>query len=50
MLSSARVALLSRCALSGNNHRTIDPHALKIPAPEGAEIYTNGERRFSISG
>jgi hypothetical protein len=23
--------------------------ALKIPAPEGAESYTNGERRFSIS-
>jgi hypothetical protein len=34
MLGSAGV---SRCALSRNSHRTIDPHALKIPAPNGAE-------------
>ena len=26
-----------------------DPHALKIPARKGG-IFTNGERRFSISG
>ena len=31
-----------------NGHRTIDPHALKIPPRRGG-IYTNGERRFSIS-
>ena len=31
------------------SHRTIDPECLENPRPEGAEIYTNGERRFSIS-
>ena len=30
-------------------HRTIDPHALKNPRPRRGGIYTNGERRFSIS-
>ncbi len=34
---AARESILSRCALSRNSHRTIDPHALKIPAPNGAE-------------
>jgi hypothetical protein len=29
---------LSRCALPGNCHRTIDPHALKIPAPKGRNL------------
>src|SRR5581483_11368177 len=27
----------SRCALSRSSHRTIDPYALKLPAPNGAE-------------
>ena len=35
--SAAREVLLPRCTLTGGSHRTIDPHALKIPAPEGAE-------------
>ena len=30
--SAAREVLLSRCRLTGGSHRTIDPHALKIPA------------------
>ena len=47
MLSSAGVDPLALC-MRGKSHRTIDPHALKIPAPKGG-IYTNGERRFSIS-
>ena len=34
---AARESILPRCALSRNSHRTIDPHALKIPAPNGAE-------------
>jgi hypothetical protein len=47
---AARKALPSLCTLTtGRSHRTIDPHALKVPAPQGG-IYTNGERRFSISG
>jgi hypothetical protein len=29
---------LSRCALPGNCYRTIDPHALKIPAPQGRNL------------
>jgi hypothetical protein len=35
--SAAREPILSRCALRGKNHRTIDPHALKNPRPAGAE-------------
>ena len=27
----------ARCRISGTEHRTIDPNALKIPAPIGAE-------------
>jgi hypothetical protein len=38
MLSSAG-AILSRCALRGKSHRTIDPHALKIPAPKGRNLH-----------
>ena len=30
--SAAREVLLPRCTLTGGSHRTIDPHALKIPA------------------
>jgi hypothetical protein len=30
--SAAREVLLPRCTLAGESHRTIDPHALKIPA------------------
>jgi hypothetical protein len=45
-----RGRFFSRVAmLTGRSHRMIDPHALKIPARRGG-IYTNGERRFSISG
>ena len=32
---AARQPILSPCALRGKSDRTIDPHALKIPAPEG---------------
>jgi hypothetical protein len=39
MLSSAGVFVLSRCTLSENSHRTIDPHALKIPAPKGRNLH-----------
>lgn len=39
----------SRAVHCGEGHRTIDPHASKIPAPKGRNFYTNGERRFSIS-
>ena len=35
--SAAREVLLPRCTLTGGSHRTIDPHALKNPRPEGAE-------------
>jgi hypothetical protein len=35
--SAAREPILSRCALRGKSHRTIDPHALKNPRPAGAE-------------
>src|SRR5579872_893551 len=35
--SAAREVLLPRCTLRGGSHRTIDPHALKNPAPAGAE-------------
>ena len=48
MLSSAGVDPLALC-MRGKSHRTIDPHALKNPRPEGADFDTNGERRFSIS-
>jgi len=47
--SAAREVLLPGCTLKGGGHRTIDPHALKIPAPQG-RIYTDGEGGFSISG
>jgi hypothetical protein len=50
MLSSAEVFVLSRCALSENSHRTIDPHALKNPRPEWGGTYTNGERRSRSNG
>jgi len=30
--SAAREVILPRCTLTGGSHRTIDPHALKIPA------------------
>jgi hypothetical protein len=33
------------CAAQHKNHRTIDPQCLENPRPEGAEFYTNGERR-----
>src|ERR1700690_2879713 len=35
--SAAREPILSRCALRGKSHRTIDPHASKNPRPAGAE-------------
>jgi hypothetical protein len=34
---AARELILSRCACTSTSYRTIDPYALKIPAPEGAE-------------
>jgi hypothetical protein len=34
---AAREFVLSRCSTRAKSHRTIDPHALKIPAPTGAE-------------
>ena len=34
---AAREFMLSRCKPEDIEHRTIDPHALKIPGPEGAE-------------
>jgi hypothetical protein len=37
--SAAREALLPRCTLKGGGHRTIDPHALKIPAPQGRNLH-----------
>ena len=39
----------ARCAAQHKSHRTIDPQCLENPRPEGAEFYTNGERRLSIS-
>ncbi len=39
MFSSAGGFDLSRCALNANSHRTIDPHALKIPAPKGWNLH-----------
>ena len=36
---AAREPILSRCALRGKSHRTIDPHALKIPAPQGRNLH-----------
>ena len=36
---AARELILSRCAPNGNSHRTIDPHALKIPAPQGRNLH-----------
>ncbi|MGC2400110.1 MAG: hypothetical protein WA510_10025 [Acidobacteriaceae bacterium] len=36
MLSSAGANPL---ALRGKSHRTIDPHALKIPAPKGRNLH-----------
>jgi hypothetical protein len=47
--SAAREPMFSRCTLTTTkSHRTIDPDALKSPPRRGG-IYTNGERRFSIS-
>jgi len=43
--SAAREVLLSRCTLTAGSHRTIDPHALKIPAPEGRNLHL---RRTSL--
>ena len=37
------------CAAQHKSHRTIDSQCLENPRPEGAEFYTNGERRLSIS-
>ena len=37
------------CTAQHKSHRTIDPQCLENPRPEGAEFYTNGERRLSIS-
>jgi hypothetical protein len=34
---AARESTVLRCALPGKSYRTIDPHALKIPAPKGSE-------------
>jgi hypothetical protein len=36
---AAREPILSRCALRGKSHRTIDPYALKIPAPQGRTLH-----------
>ena len=36
MLSSAGA---NPIALRGRSHRTIDPHALKIPAPKGRNLH-----------
>ena len=48
---TARESTLSRCALPGNRHRTIDPHAFKIPAPKGAEstLTDNALLHFTLS-
>jgi hypothetical protein len=35
---AAREPMLPRCDLKENEHRTIDPHALKIPAPKGRNL------------
>ena len=48
-MRAARELTLSRCSQNRTSHRTIDPTCLENPRPEGAESYTNGERRFSIS-
>jgi hypothetical protein len=37
-LSSAGAYPLAPC-LRRNSHRTIDPHALKIPAPKGRNLH-----------
>ncbi len=37
--SAAREPTLSRFALRGKSHRTIDPDALKIPAPKGRNLH-----------
>jgi hypothetical protein len=43
---AARELMLSRCApVSRNRHRTIDPNALKIPAPKGRNLH---QRRTSL--
>ena len=34
---AARELMRSRSDMKEDEHRTIDPHALKIPGPEGAE-------------
>jgi len=44
MLSGAG-GRLSRCTLTGESHRTIDPYALKIPAPQGRNLH---QRRTSL--
>ena len=38
MLSSAGAYTLA-LGTHGNSHRTIDPHALKIPAPKGRNLH-----------
>jgi hypothetical protein len=38
MLSSAG-GVLSRCTINKRSHRMIDPHALKIPAPQGRNLH-----------
>jgi hypothetical protein len=40
----------ARCYISWTQNRTIDPQCLKNPRPDRGGTYTNGERRFSISG
>jgi hypothetical protein len=49
MFSSAGANPLALHTDNQKSHRTIDPYALKIPPRRGG-LYTNGERRFSISG
>jgi len=49
MFNSAGANPLSLHTDNQKSHRTIGSYALKIPAPPGG-LYTNGERRFSISG
>jgi hypothetical protein len=37
---AAREPILSRCTLrTRKSHRTIDPNALKIPAPQGRNLH-----------
>jgi len=40
MLISPRELILSPCAfITSHKHRTIDSHALKIPAPQGRNLH-----------